>query len=133
MAVIPAEVKEIGEKVRIWAFATSGKNGNPNVAPVGSHRFRSEDTVIVMDNRLNKTKNNILENPIVALTFWDLESHKSFQLKGSAVIKTAGKVFEEEVMKAKARRPESNPRGVVIIKVGEIYIQGGPDAGKRIV
>ena len=81
----------------------------------------------------NKTKKNILENPRVALTFWDPESRKSFQLKGSAVIETSGKIFTEEVMKYKARRPNSNPRGVVIIKIEEIYItEGGPDAGKRI-
>ena len=133
MAVITAEVRETGEKVRIWAFATAGKNGNPNVVPIGSQHFHSEDTVIVMDNHLSKTKKNILENPTVALTFWDMESRKSFQLKGSAVIETSGKIFDEEVMKYKARRPNSNPRGVVIIKIEEIYItEGGPDAGKRI-
>ena len=133
IAVITADVKETGEKVRIWALATTDKNGNPNVVPIGSRRFHSEDTVIVMDNHLSKTKKNILENPRVALTFWDLEYSKSFQLKGSAVIETSGKIFDEEITKYKAHRPNSNPRGVVIIKIEEIYItQGGPDAGRRI-
>ena len=134
MALIPAEVKEAGEKVRIWALATSGKGGNPNVVPVGSQSFYSEDTVIVLDNRLNKTKKNIIENPSVALTFWDLDARKSFQLKGNAHIETSGKMVEEEIAKYKARRPQSNPRGVVVIKIEEIYVtQGGPDTGKRIV
>ncbi len=133
MAVITAEVKETGEKVRTWALATSDKNGNPNVVPIGSKSFYSEDTVIFMDNQLNKTKNNILENPRVALTFWDTESRKSFQLKGSARIETSGKIFVEEIAKYKASRPNANPRGVVVIKIDEIDItQGGPDAGKRI-
>jgi predicted pyridoxine 5'-phosphate oxidase superfamily flavin-nucleotide-binding protein len=133
MAIFPAEVRETGEKVKFWSFATAGKNGKPNVVPIGSQRFRSEDTIIVMDNHFNKTKGNILENPAVALTFFDPESDKSFQLKGSAIIETSGKIFDEEVAKQKARRPDSNPRGVVIIKIEEIYInKGGPDAGKRI-
>jgi predicted pyridoxine 5'-phosphate oxidase superfamily flavin-nucleotide-binding protein len=133
MAVITAEVREAGDKVRIWAFVTADRNGNPNVVPIGTWRFRSDDTVIFMDNYLNKTKKNIFENPRVAFTFWDSESHKSFQLKGSAVIEASGKIFDEEVAKYKARRPNSNPHGVVIVKIDEIYItQGGPDAGKRI-
>jgi len=133
MAVITEEVRKTGENVRIWAFATAGKNGNTNVVPIGSQRFHSEDTVIVMDNYLNKTKENILENPRVALTFWDLESRKSFQLKGSALIEASGKFFDEEVAKYKTRRPNSNPRGLVVVKIDEIYItQGGPDAGTRI-
>jgi predicted pyridoxine 5'-phosphate oxidase superfamily flavin-nucleotide-binding protein len=133
MAIFPAEVRETGEKVKFWSFATAGKNGKPNVVPIGSQRFRSEDTIIVMDNHFNKTKGNILENPAVALTFFDPESDKSFQLKGSAIIETSGKIFDEEVAKQRARRPDANPRGVVIIKIEEIYInKGGPDAGKRI-
>ena len=133
MAVITAEVRETGEKVRIWSLATADKNGNPNVVPVGSQHFHTEDTVIVMDNYLNKTKENILENPRVVLTFWDPESRKSFQLKGSALIEASGNVFDEEVAKYKTRRPNSNPRGVVVVKIDEIYITlGGPDAGKRI-
>ena len=133
MVIISEEVREIGEKVRPWSLATADKNGKPNVVPIGSRRFRSEDTIIVMDNHLNKTKNNILENPRVALTFYDPESDKGFQLKGSAMIETSGKIFDEELVKYKVRRPDSNPRGVVIIKIDEIYIiKGGPDAGKRI-
>jgi len=61
MAVFSAEVREIGEKVKPWSFATADKNGKPNVVKIGSRRFRSEDTIIVMDNHLNKTKKNILE------------------------------------------------------------------------
>ena len=134
MAVIPAEVKEAGSKVRTWYLATSDKKGNPNVVPIGSQGFYSEDTVIFLDNFLNKSKKNIQENPRIALTFWEPEGRKGFQLKGSSRIETSGKTFDAETAKWKATRPTANPHGVVVVKIDEIYIaNGGPDAGKRII
>ena len=134
MAIIPAEVKEAGSKVRLWYLATSDKKGNPNVVPIGSQQFYSEDTVIFLDNFLNKSKKNILENSRIALTFWEPDGRKGFQLKGSARLETTGKSSDEEMAKWKATHPNANPHGVVFVKIDEIYItNGGPDAGKKIV
>lgn len=133
MAVIPSEVKEAGGKVRTWFLATADKKGNPNVVPIGSQSFNSEDTILFLDNFLNKSKKNIQENARVALTFWEPEGRKGFQLKGAAKIETSGKVFDEEIAKWKATHPTANPHGLVFVKIDEVYItNGGPDAGKKI-
>jgi uncharacterized protein len=133
MAIIPASVKESGDKVKTWYLATADKNGTPNVVPIGTQNFHSADTVVFLDNYLNKSKKNILENPKISLTFWEPESRMGFQLKGSARIETSGKLLEEQTAQYRLRRPNANPRGVVIVKIEEIYLtQGGPDAGKKI-
>lgn len=133
MAVIPVEVKDAGSKVRTWFLATADKKGNPNVVPIGSQSIASDDTVVFMDNFLNKSKKNLQENQRVALTFWEPEGRKGFQLKGSAKLETSGKTFDAEVGKWKVSHPTANPHGVVIVKIDEIYItNGGPDAGKKI-
>jgi uncharacterized protein len=133
MATIPPEVKETGSKVRTWFLATADKKGNPNVVPIGSQSFSGDDMIVFMDNFLGKTKKNIQENPRVAFTFWEPEGRKGYQIKGNAILETAGKVFDTEVAKWKAAHPTANPHGVVITKVDEVFItNGGPDAGKKI-
>ena len=133
MANIPVDVREAGSKVRTWYLATSDKKGNPNVVPIGSQGFYSEDTLIFLDNFLNKSKKNIQENPCIALTFWEPETRKGFQLKGSARIETSGQTSDEAIIKWKTTHPNANPHGVVVVKIDEIFItNGGPDAGKRI-
>lgn len=133
MAIIPAEVKEAGVKVRTWFLATADKKGSPNVVPIGSQRFYSDDTVMFLDNFLGKSKQNIQENPRVALTFWEPEGRKGFQLKGAVKIETSSKLFDEEIAKWKTTHPTANPHGLVFVKIDEVFItNGGPNAGKKI-
>jgi uncharacterized protein len=133
MAPIPAEVKETELKCRTWFLATADKKGNPNVVPIGSQSFYSDDVVMFLDNFLGKSKTNILENPRIAITFWEPEGRKGFQIKGTAKIETSGKLFDEELAKWKAGHPTANPHGLVFVKIDEVFItNGGPNAGKKI-
>ncbi|MBM3291060.1 hypothetical protein FJY84_00080 [Candidatus Bathyarchaeota archaeon] len=80
MVKVPEEVRKTFEKQRVIPFATAAKNGIPNVALVGMWWWEDEETMVISDNYLNKTKNNFIENPVAALNGW--ADGKSYQIKG---------------------------------------------------
>lgn len=135
MAKITQEMKEVIEKTRGWAFATSTKDGVPNVVPIHFVKLISDDEILFADVFMKKTLENIKNNPSVALSVWDWDAkpRRGYQFKGEARIETSGKLFEEGVKVVKAINPELDPKGVVIVKVKSIYITSpGPDAGKEV-
>ncbi len=135
MAKITQEMKEVIEKTRGWAFATSTKDGVPNVVPIHFVKLISDDEILFADVFMKKTLENIKNNPNVALSVWDWDAkpRRGYQFKGEARIETSGKLFEEGVKVVKAINPELEPKGVVIVKVKSIYITSpGPDAGKEV-
>jgi len=135
MAKITQEMKEVIEKTRGWAFATSTKDGVPNVVPIHFVKLISDDEILFVDVFMKKTLENIKNNPNVALSVWDWDAkpRRGYQFKGEARIETSGKLFEEGVKVVKAINPELEPKGVVIVKVKSIYITSpGPDAGKEV-
>ena len=135
MAKITQEMKEVIEKTRGWAFATSTKDGVPNVVPIHFVKLISDDEILIVDVFMKKTLENIKNNPSVALSVWDWDTkpRRGYQFKGEARIETSGKLFEEGVKVVKAINPELEPKGVVIVKVKSIYITSpGPDAGKEV-
>ena len=86
-----------------------------------------------MDNYMKKTRANIEDNPLVAISFWDSEQGMGYQFKGKARIETNGSLFEDGVQWVKAKRPQANPKAAIIVGVDEIYLVGsGENGGKRI-
>ncbi len=135
MAKVTLEMKDVIEKTRGWAFATSTKDGMPNVVPIHFVKLISDDEIMFVNVFMKKTLENIKENPNVALSVWDWDStpRRGYQFKGEARIETSGKLFEKGVQIVKAEKPELEVKGVVIIKVKSIYITSpGPDAGKEV-
>lgn len=133
MAKITREMQEMIAKVRTPSIATASRDGKPNVVPIAFTKVISEDEIMLMDNYMNKTRANIEDNPMVAISVWNLEEHMGYQFKGKARIETTSALFEEGIQWVKSRRPQTNPRAAIIIKVDEIYLIGpGDKAGKRI-
>jgi len=109
--MIPAKVKELFE----WKRILDGGR------------------IILLDNFMRTSKENVLENDRVCLSIWDLDSEEAYKLKGNAVYHSRGSIYEvgREFMQSKGR--DQVPRGVVEVTVTGVYaIKPGPDAGKRI-
>jgi predicted pyridoxine 5'-phosphate oxidase superfamily flavin-nucleotide-binding protein len=81
MVSVPEEVKSVFDKQRVISMATADKVGVPNVILVRMWWWDDDETVCVVDNYLNKTRRNLLENPRVSFVAWDREARKSFQIK----------------------------------------------------
>jgi predicted pyridoxine 5'-phosphate oxidase superfamily flavin-nucleotide-binding protein len=133
MAKITAEMKETIETAKVPVVATATKDGKPNAVPITFTKVISDNEILVMDNFMLKTRQNVDSNPQVAISVWNLESKKAFQFKGPAKVETSGKAFDEGVEWVKSKAPHLNPKAAVVVTVEEIYnVAGGPDAGKRI-
>ena len=133
MAIITEEMKTIMTKMRTAAVATATSDGKPNVVPISFNKVLSDNEILLMDNYMKKTRANIEDNPLVAISFWDFEQGMGYQFKGRARIETDGSVFEEGVQWVKARRSQINPKAAIIVSVDEIYLVGAGDSGgKRI-
>lgn len=131
MAKLTAEMKETIGKAGVVAVATATGGGEPNVAAIAFVKILSDDELLLMDNFMLKTRQNIEANPRVAVAAW--ADHSGYKFKGTARIETSGKVFEEGVAWVKSVAPPLDPKAAVILKVDEIYVgSGGPEAGKKI-
>jgi len=133
MAKITSEMKQLAEKARVFTIGTATKNGEPNVIPMTFAKVLSDDEVLLMNNFMNKTIENIAANPRVAISVWKQGDSEGYQFKGSARIETSGKVFDDGVNWVRTASPTLNPKAAVIVKVDSIYsITPGPDSGKKL-
>ena len=133
MVSIPKHVQEFLPGKLGWV-ATASKNGEPNATPKGSVKVLDDQHVIFADLFSIKTRQNLRENPQVAVTVIDPASAKGYQIKGRAEMLTSGPLFEEM-----AKQLKGSPKGLpplqylVKIAVEAVYDQPvGPDAGKKI-
>ncbi len=131
MVKMPAEIKEVVAKQKPLPVATANTNGYPNVVFVTMWKIIDDETLLFVDNLLNKTRSNLEENPNMALVAYDSDSKKSYQIKGSIEIETKGPMYDMAKEMASAKKQPG--KAAVVFHVKEIYDNRvGPDAGKRI-
>ena len=133
MTKITEEMKEVVAKARTPVLATSTPNGKPNAVPIAFTKILSDDEILLMDNFMNKTRQNIDQNPMVAVSVWAIDAPAGYQFKGKARIETSGEIYEEGAKWVQSKMPQVAPKAAIILKVDEIYmICGGNNAGKRV-
>lgn len=134
MPKIVDTVREIFNKTAIYSVATASKNGMPNVVPIHFVKlYDDEDTILLVDNFMNKTLQNLEENPRIAISVWDLGKKEAYQIKGEATIIKSGKPFDDAKAWVQKTMPELNPKSAILLKVTNVYnCQPGPDLGKEI-
>lgn len=133
MVKMPPEVKETLQKQKPMAIATSSRNGVPNVIYVGLLKILDDETVMLVDNFLNKTAANLAENPRLSMLCYDKEAKRCYQIKGSVKVLTSGPHFDEMRKWVAEVNPKLPARAAVVVKVEEIFDSlSGPNAGKRI-
>lgn len=100
-------------------MATADSSGRPNVIAVSCCKVVGKNKILVTDNFMNKTRNNLLANPVAACAVWSPDREKGFQFKGKVRYLTSGKW---------KRRVEAMPenknlahKGAVLIEVREIW------------
>ncbi len=130
---IPDKVRNLFEKQDLVAFGTADKQGIPNVVPIFWKKILDKESVILIDNFMDMTKNNVLENKNVCVSFWDAETNEAYKMKGKAVYHTEGPVYDEGKEFIQSKDPKKDPKGMVEIKINEIYsLNPGSKAGEKI-
>jgi uncharacterized protein len=132
MVILTDEIRESLAGTKTVFFATSSKNGTPNVVPIGAFKVLDDGTLLVSDQFFIKTLQNMKENPKAALSWWGEKG--GFQIKGTVTIHTNDDVFEKDVAWMKDVRPSLKPKSAVILKITDAYhVRPGADAGKKIL
>ena len=117
MAQLPDAVKKAISIQEIFPVATSSQNQIPNVVYIAYLKVIDDQTVLIADNYLNKTRDNILGNGKIAFAVRD-EEKGSFQIKGIAERLTEGAMFDE----VQKWVPDKLPRvAAVIMHIEKIY------------
>lgn len=98
------------------ALATTGKHGI-NVVPVSTIRI-VDNKILLMNYFLNKTLDNVLENPNVSLVCW--KGLGGYQIKGSVEYVDTGTMFEEAKEWVVKNVPSRNLKGLLILEAKEI-------------
>jgi hypothetical protein len=99
-------------------LTTVDAKGIPNAIYVTCVRKISDDQIVIADNRMHKTRANILAGSAASLLYPAGEKN-SYQLKGSLEYRTNGEIFEQ--MKNGWLDKKYPGRAAVIFHIEEVY------------
>lgn len=82
--------KELLETEAI-AVATINKDGSPNLIAVALAKVVSSSTIIITDNFMSHTPENIKKDPRICLAVWTKDWKEGYKFVGKAEYQTQGK------------------------------------------
>lgn len=133
MAAVPKRARDLMSPGKVMALATASTDGEPNVVPMQQCWWYDDDTMVIGDLFMNKTKANIKENGRASFTVWQEKPREGYKFNGSAQYITSGPEYDLANGEMKKKMPEKNFKGVVVIKVEKVFdIKSGPTAGQLI-
>ncbi len=123
MSDIDEQLKQLVEG-NVGALASIGESGKPHNIAVGSQQVVSGNQILVTDNFMEETIQNILKNKNVSLVFWntDLEKKKDCrgcEFRGTAEYFTSGEWVEGIRERYKSQGKNLPAKGAVLITVNE--------------
>jgi predicted pyridoxine 5'-phosphate oxidase superfamily flavin-nucleotide-binding protein len=114
-------------------LGTIDDHGVLNVAPIGTLRAISEDTIAFAEVYEGKTKKNLEQTKKAAAVAFKYPPPTGYQIKGTFLDwQTSGPLFETMDKKMKELLNVGIKR-VGTIKVEKVYSVGMPEPGKKIV
>jgi len=121
MIKIPEEVKIAIDKTNPICVATVNSEYIPNIIYVTFLKYINDTTVVIADNKLVKTKNNVLSNFNLSFVVLDPETKKSYQLKGKTEYIQEGKKYQDVFNWVQEKRPDLHPKGALYVTIEEIF------------
>ena len=121
MIKIPEEVKIAIDKTNPICVATVNSEYIPNIIYVTFLKYIDNTTVVIADNKLAKTKNNVLSNSNLSFVVLDPDTKKSYQLKGKTKYLEEGEKFQDVFKWVNEKRPDLHPKGALYITIEEIF------------
>ena len=133
MAKLTEDMKKIAAKSGAYILATSNKGGVPNAVPIGIYQVKDSE-IVLADNFMNKTRKNLEENPVAAVTYWSPEDHYGYQIKGKTRIEKSGADYEAMKKSMAEKKFPFEPKAVVVLSVDEAYYIGsGKETGNNLL
>lgn len=114
------EIKKIIEENAV-AFATVDGDNKPNVIGVACVKVVSENQVLITDNYMKQTKENLEKNNNVCLAVWD-KDWNGYKLIGTAEYFTEGerKEFIEQISENK----DLPAKGAILVTISKLIKLG---------
>jgi len=121
MPKLPEEVLVALKKTNPICIATSDKSGKPNLIYVTYLKAHDDSTIVLADNKFEKTRKNLDENPVAAFVVLDPDSKKAYQIKGPVSCYTEGGKYDEVVEWVHTNHPQMTPKAAFYMNVEEVY------------
>jgi len=103
----------------VLALATLGPKNRPNVVAVACCKVVEEDKILITDNFMNKTRNNLLRNNKVAIAVWSNDWEEGYQFKGKAKYLTSGKW--KKMVDEDSDNKDLAHKAAVLVTIDEIW------------
>jgi len=130
---IPGNARELMSQNKIIALATASKEAVPNVVYMLQYWWYRTDVLVIGDVFMNASCRNVQENGYASFCVWDENTDQSYKFIGTATYETSGEAYEFANANLHKKKPDKNFKGVVVVKVTEIYdASRGENAGKLI-
>ena len=121
MIIIDSEIKNLLEQ-SVVAFATVDLNNKPNVVAVAFCKVHSDNQILITDNFMNKTRENLENNKNVSLSFWDQDN--GYQLKGIAEVFTTGEF--KQIIESDPNNDGLAHKAAILVTIDEIWDLNNP-------
>jgi predicted pyridoxine 5'-phosphate oxidase superfamily flavin-nucleotide-binding protein len=116
---LTGEIREIFENEPYHQLSTASFEGAPNVSNIGCKYIREDGAIVIVDNFMKKTKENVIANPRVAILI--RKDKISYQIKGSCKYLTEGSEYDQARKWMKAKGDKYPAKGAIIVFVESVY------------
>ena len=120
MVKINSEIKKLIEDNPL-SFATVNEDGKPNVIGVACVKVVADNQILITDNYMKQTKENILQDNNVCLAVWN-KDWEGYKFIGNAQYFTEGK-WKEFVEKMPDNKGLPS-KGAILITISELIKLG---------
>jgi len=116
---LTGEIREIFENEPYHQLSTASFEGAPNVSNVGCKYIREDGAIVIVDNFMKKTKENVIANPRVAILI--RKDKISYQIKGTCKYLTEGSEYDQARKWMKSKGDKYPAKGAIIVFVEAVY------------
>lgn len=117
MAIISKEVRDSITPDKLYVITTSSKDGLPNSVYFKCVKLLDNERLLLCDNKMVKSLNNLLENPNISILFED-DVKRAYQIKGVAEYYTEGPYLDKVRAWVDSRLSR---KGAIVVNVTEIF------------
>ena len=121
MPKLTDEVLKAVEKTMPTCIASASSDGIPNIVYVTYIKAVDNETLVVADNKFEKTRKNLDENPRLSVVVLDPDTKKAYQIKCRSECVTGGDRYNQVVDWVHINHPQMTPKAAFYLKVDEVY------------
>jgi uncharacterized protein len=116
-SILTEDMRRVVEEQRLGFVATVCPDGTPNLSPKGTTAVWDDEHLVFADICSPGTIANLLVQPVLEINVVDPVVRKGYRFKGSAMVVSEGRLFEEGLRFYRSRGVASPIQHIVLVKV----------------